>query len=768
MTDIKFAAYGYPDPTQDATTGRWTVEQPDSVSGGDWGSFRIEAGATWSVGTAQGTAVIDTRGTDITTINDRPVTITSLSYGEPYGELTGSLDLPIAPFDDPAAIGVYPGGNIDIWRVLPAAEAVIAGTAEVPYWHGIVASLETADSAGITNAVSVQLMGALYGEASVRQHQPLMLDTSNDAGTWIGMALDFELYTRPFTPFSRFTFSSETTSIPLRYRGSRGQSTIDYLDEVLALAQNATAQWTISRAYQTLGGRTYPRARHYYVRAKGSSQATAPQQNTVVLGGYGVAVSLSTDVTTAENVIYGEGVHPVDSSDLSGSRWRNAAYPLLTTAAPANPSRAGTASTYPITIGDEDADFTADVVTQLTSQLRVSGWPDVVISSTFGTATSEAITYLKEDIGWANTTGNIGGTAEWAMVWGEGGTGFTDLESGFFQPLAWDTATQKYLYTADGDVSGTNPDYDPAVLRVERIIAYGDGVKKSRARTNARRIVHGTTAPTIGTITLTSDPTDEDGTGRSRLDIREGGWIQVTGLAGGTYQQFYIASVQQAPESDGFPTTLTVSTEPYDLLDLSTRIERNRAAKTDAAKSFYSQRTADVRPFRSAVGWDSEAGSGILAPFSAAGSAWEVKPFIGAQYGSIAALAVDAGTAVPFCFAVFGGSVSSAALGSAIPNPLGTVSGNYPSHWQHPDNADFLESVGFIEAWGSEGEAAGFYPGAQSAAGTPASSATGVLEDAGSWTFASLEPPYLWAAIWPQMAGTATGVSVAMRIVVEE
>lgn len=768
MNTIRYSSYGYPDPAQDPITGRWEVGAPTSTYDGEWGTFRIEAGATWSVGTAAGTATKLTAGTDITTINGAPTVITSLSYGEPYGELTGSLDLPIAPFDDPSAIGVYPGGNIDIWRVLPAAEAATAGTAEVPYWHGIVASLEYADGPGIVNAVSVQLMGALYGEASVRQHQPLMLDDDKDAGTWVGMALDYELYTRPFTPFSRFTFESDATDIRLRYRGSRGQTTIDYLDEVLALAQDTTAQWTISRAYQTLGGLTYPRARHYYLRPKSETMAGAVQQNTVVMGGYGVAVSLSKDATTADKVIYGEGVHPVDASDLSGSRWRNSVYPLLTTAAPAYPDRIS-GSDYPLVVGDEDADFTAAVITQLTAQLRVSGWPDVVISSTFGSATANAITALKEDIGWANTDGEIESNGMWDVVWGDGGTGRTDYESGWFKPLAVDLAVNKYLYTGDGDVVEPSPFYDPNVLRVERIISYGDGVKKSQARKNARRLVNGTASyvvgaaiPLIGTITLTSDPTTEVPSGRSRLDIREGGWIQVTGLYSDT--QFYISGVTHSPEA--FTTTLTVSQVPYDLLDLSTRLERNRSAKSDPARSFYSQRTETVRPFRSAVGWDSEAGSGILSAKACGSATWTVGTVVGGQYGSIGALAIDYSTATGYCFAVFGGTPSAANLNSLIPDPLGTVTDDYPTWWQHPDNIATLGSYGFVEAWGSLGEAAGYYPGAESiGTASLAGTATGALEDAGSWTFASLQPPYLTWAMWPRAAGTVSG---AMRIVVDE
>ena len=239
-----------------------------------------------------------------------------------------------------------------------------------------------------------------------------------------------------------------------------------------------------------------------------------------------------------------------------------------------------------------------------------------------------------------------------------------------------------------------------------------------------------------------------------------------------TYSDYYVAAVDIAPESDGLPVTLTVTTRPDDLLSLSAKIERNRLAKSDPARSFYSQRTSNVRPWRSAVGWDAESGAGLFKgtrSFAAAGSAWTVHRILGAQYGTIAALRVDTSPDVPYCFAVFGGSVAGTTLASYIPSPLGSVTGDYPSHWQHPSNTAWLESVGFIESWGSFGEAAGYYPGAQSigtAAGS-AGSVTGALEDAGAWTFASLEPPFLWVACWPDTSGTVT-VSGAMRIVVDE
>jgi hypothetical protein len=115
---------------------------------------------------------------------------------------------------------------------------------------------------------------------------------------------------------------------------------------------------------------------------------------------------------------------------------------------------------------------------------------------------------------------------------------------------------------------------------------------------------------------------------------------------------------------------------------------------------------------------------------------------------------------------VFGGSVAGTTLDALIAAPLGSVTDDYPSWWQHPSNISTLATYGFVESWGSLGEAAGYYPGAESiGAGTAAGSATGALEDAGSWTFASLQPPYLTWAMWPRAAGTVSGT---MRIIVDE
>lgn len=765
---IRYTAWQYAPATQNAD-GTWTPPQPTTVAEGEWGSLRIEVGATWDCyGTAWAAAgsvaVKLTDGVDVTTISGVPTLIDSLSWAEPYGETTGLVTVPrLTPWDDPGAVAIEAGANVDIWRVLPANLAQAAGTAELPYWHGHIESVEMADGHGIATGLSLNLAGALYGECRVRAHQPFFLDQAQDANTWISRAIRPLSYARALPPFERFSFIGAETGIELRCRGSRGQSVIDYLDEVLALAKDDdNGTWTISRAFTTYGTLgAYPRARCYTLRQKDADYSGTVQTNSVTAGGYGVAYSLSIDVTESPTAIYGEGVHPVDSSELSGSRWRNAVYPALTGTPLPYPDRL-VGSDYPLATGDTDADFTAPVITQLQGQLRAGGWPDVRITGVFDADTVTALNELYLSQGEAQD-GEVASDDDWDLVFGTG-TGTTD-GVGFFLPLA--DENPYYRYAADGDVIEVNPSYAPSLLRVDETIAYGEGVTKNRARKNAKRLIWDGMSDSFGTITLTSDPIDENATARSRMDIREGGWIVVEGVTDGVY---YIAGVTVQPESEALPVTLTVSTRADDLLALSTKIERNRAAKSDPARSFYSQRLASVRPFRSAVGWDAESGAGLIRSFSAAGSAWEVQRIVGAQYGQVGSLRIDVDPPSPYCFAVFGGSVAGTALDALIPNPLAALGTADPatSWWDHPDNVVQLAEWGFVEAWGSEGEAAGFYPGAQSnGTASAAGTATGRLEDAGSWSFASLDPPWLWVAAWVDTAGTAT-VSGQMRIIIEE
>lgn len=733
-------SYVYPAPTLDALdlpSPGWTWS---SRTVEEWGTFRIEAGATWGFDIdSHIVKLVD--GTDVTTVNDVATLINELNYAEPYGETTGMLTFPGLTIYSYAPWMEF-GTNIDIYRVLPPALARAQGRAEVPYWHGFVASTQIADGDGVKDAVSVHLFGALFGEASLRAHQPLMLDSELNIGSAINQHLNPASYGRPL-PLYRFEFIAAKmydgggNEITTRRRGSRGTRVIDHCDELLGIAQQDNIQYTISRAYDT---QNTPQARLYYIRRKSESVSSAIEVSTIMAGGHGVKLDFSIDGTESANAVYGEGLAP------NGSRWRNIKYPMLVNEAPAYPG--------PMKYGDTDAMFAYDAVTALQYQLRAGGWPNVQINGIFDADTVTALSALQRDLG-RRVDGDIDSEAEWLRVWSHT-TGFTDLSSAYALPIAVVNAAEPYTYSADGSVVGANDSYDGRI-RVERTISYGEGVTKDRAMKHARRIVNqSANDKIIGTITLTSDPVE-----RSRYSLREGSFIRVQGMFGNAGRDFYIAGISHKID-DGESedaTILTVSEYPFDLLDLSTRIARDREANTDPAKAFFALRARPQRPFRDVLGWDEESGAGAISPRTVT-AGWNIIRFVGAQRGTVAAIKANCSTS-RFALALFGTSVTKSQVAAVVPDPLAEDTTLY-GWWSRPAVQDDLTDLGFIEAWGEFGEAAGYWPGRESAD----HAVTGKMRDELSWNFVSAEPPFLWLAVYIP-SGSAT-FSATMRVVIEE
>lgn len=702
----------------------------------DWGTLRIEAGATWQQA-VDGTMTKVLNGVDITTVNDHATLISFLDFGEPYGELRGSLSFPgLTPWS--WAPWLEFGTNIDVWRVLPLPLQIQYGRTEVPYWHGFVAAPTLNDAHGATEAFTVDLWGALFGECSLRDHQPVLTSAEVDCGTAIARDLYPDDYSRPFAPY-RFQFIAATTNIDTAERGSRGMKVIDYVDSILAIAQEDDVQWTVSRAFDETN---FPRARTYYLRPKSESLVGAIDTFTVTLGMDGVEVNLSQEGSETPNTIYGEGVAP------SGERWRNSVWPMLTDAedTPAYPG--------PMQLGDTDLDFSYDAVTALQSRLRAGGWPDVEITGVFDADTVTALEAQQTAAG-RPVDGEINGAADWNSVF-ETGSGWTDVSSGFFLPLGAVSAAQPYLFASNGDVRDTNPDYDGR-LQVDRTVSFPQGTRKSRAKKWAKRAANqGSIAPWVGKVTLRTDPQEAH-----RFGIREGGFLRLNGPKGNVGMDLYIAGVKHGIEEDGSPTTLTVSERPFDLLDLSERIARNEeAASADLAKSYRALRTRPQRAFRDAVGWDRESGAGQISPRSLS-AGWNVIRFVGAERGQIQAIkATTSGPAQKFALALFGKPITAAQVAGLVADPLAEEPDAY-GWWNVPAIQSDLDDYWFIEAWGEFEQAAGYWPGRES----DDHAVTGKMVDALSWTFVSGDAPFLWLAVWMPASGM---FKADMRIVIEE
>ena len=727
------ASCTYATPTQNPN-GTWRLVST-GVTTGPVGSFRIEIGAVWDF--TGDIPVVDTAGIDITTINGVRTQIQWMTFTEPYGEMDAAIALPrVALFDAPAWL--QPGANIDIYRVLPPTEALLLGVYEVPHWHGFVAN----DPLAQDNR-SLACMGALFGEITARAHQPVMRSAARDIGTVLGHALAPQDYARPFNRY-RFMFESATTGINVRVRGSRGQHVVDHVDEVLALAQDDTSQWTISRAFDV---HDIPQARKYYLRRKGIAHDSTPiQANTLTVGGWGVKTSLSRDLLAAPNAVYGEGTTPIDDAGRGGDRWRNAKFPALFPAKPAYPSRVS-GPTYPVAAGDEDSDFTADVVTQLQYALRAAAMPDTEITGVFDADTTSGLRELQRQAG-ITVTGTVADAAGWDAVFATSAL-VSDIDSGYFRPLSEVTESAQYRYAANGAVLGANDSGPTAYdgrLRIEQTISHGD-VSKGDAITWSRRLAQQANDGPVraGQIVLTSDPVQ-----RSRFLFREGSWARVDGLDGGGTLGMYVASVRQEPDSPGLPVQLTVAAKAWDLLSLAARLDRDRDAATDPARSFFSQRMRKDRPFRDAVGWDRESGAGIIREFSHPGGEWVITRFTAGQVGRILGISARTSDPTEFAVALFAKAVTAAEVAGVVADPLVDVP-DYGSPFLDPANDADLNALGFLEVWGSADEPCGYSPGSL-ARSSPLS---GRLVDAASWDFVSFDPPYLWAAWWCVDAATA-------------
>lgn len=716
--DIYRVSQVYDPPTVD--DGRPVDWAPVSETTEVWGSLRIELGAVWGFDGITGAPELVTAGTDVTTFGnpDARTRITNLSFAEPFGETVGSINFPgITPFLDITAMTYLAvGQNVDVYRVLPAwMEPLVP---EVSYWHGFIASHEDSTDGGLT----LHLAGALFGEAGLRMHHPWMLDSELDCGSAISRILRPGAYARPYPSF-RFRFTSDTTTITTRKRGSRGQSALDAVTEFLSMAQDASTQWTVSRAFDVDDN---PIPRDYYLRPKSQVQT-----NYTSVGIPGVVHQLADDLTSSPTAIYGEGVA------RDGERWRNAAYPNLDPRTP---------PTFPGVLEylDEDPIYGAEWILRTQAVMRADGVVDVRLTGIYDLEMVDGVAAVQEDAG-LTVDGETIDSDTWDAIWTTSGTGTTDLNSGYFQPLA--DSNPQYDFYADGSIKGDNASFDPDIMRVEQTLSYGENVSKGKARTNARRLIRreGLFGGYAGTITFDGVSPAE----MCAMDIREGGMIQLREFRGRTNvdNEFHVAGVTVQPEAR--TVTLAVDQKPYDLLALSEKIARNREANADPAKALFNMRSRSSKAWKDAVGWDAESGAGIVPPVDLV-AGYNVIKLIGAQYGIVQAIKCrTTSPASRFALALFGKEVTTTDLDGLVADPLAEEPDLY-GWWSKPAIQDSLTDFGFIEAWGEFGEACGYWPGRES----DDHAVTGKCRDPLNWTFASDEPPWLWLAVWATEACT--------------
>ena len=307
-------------------------------------------------------------------------------------------------------------------------------------------------------------------------------------------------------------------------------------------------------------------------------------------------------------------------------------------------------------------------------------------------------------------------------------------------PLAADTRTQFYLYNADGSKAGTNPDWDGQVIIYADDVDFGSGVTLAEGIQSAQQILEreGTSSLT-GRITLDADPREG-----SRLLIAPGDKITLVGYEHAD-RVLHIAAVER--DWINLTVTLEVDERSRDAMTVAQIRERDREARRDPARRAGDPNRRSRLDMDQVVPFDGDAGAGILGATSLPGGAWKVIPVPVSEVGRVARVDFQTSSPSKFCVAFFGLPVSVAHLNSLVGNPLASTD-------PFKANREVLEDVyGWIEAHGSQGQAAGYYPGLESD-GDPL---TGRLVDTGGFEYTSHKPPWVWVAFYAQSSCSVQG-----------
>lgn len=678
-------------PTPTLVAGRPVQPWTPTTTESDWGQFQVVFA-----------------GVDATWFRGFQAQIESYELQEPFGCGPARITLPGITPHDPVGTGdtsfLIGGYTVDILK---------AG-ASVPLWSGFIGNQVgeyRQDGAGYT----VECIGELWMADTV-SHQPRTYLPATDIGTLVPVALNL-------VPHRRVNgITGVTTGIKSSQRGSSDSSVAAYCQELLAASttDDGSNQWTVAR---TAAARTYA------MTLKDRSTISWTLQT----GQPGIEVRLNLDSSTAVNRIYGRGVR------TDGYAWAGWVYPSTgLAAAPSYPY--GSPSTT-IGIGDTDAGTVSGTgVSDWQRRANETGIATVKVDGKFDAADAAAAKKVQAAKGL--TVDGVVGPQTWAASFDVGSSG-TDLNAAYRAPLAALSSVTPLLTQADGSFGGANTSDNRSIMVVDRDEDFGDGITKAEAIRSAKaELVRTSTPGWVGEIVLKVSPAEIP-----MWEIREGTNGTLKGWTGRDVT-LHVAKVHAVPPqgTDSGTVTLTVDEHARDLMTLGSILRRDKdAAKNPAMLPPRRMRRSQLRA-DSVVEFDGESSGGIIPRHALFGGLWTVIRVPVSQAGKVAqVLAQTTGPASPFVLAFFGDAVTPADLVRYVgANPLAERGDGYgPFDW----SADKLATLGFIEAIGGPGQAAGYDPGYQTSPHNGATTpVTGKLISTGSWTYRSARPPWLWVA----------------------
>lgn len=628
---------------------------------------------------------------------------------EPFGCGPARVTLPGITPHDQVGVGdtnfLIGGYTVDILK---------AGST-VPLWSGFIGNQVgeyRQDGAGYT----VECIGELW-MADVVSHQPRTYLPPTDIGTLVPVALNQ-------VPHRRVNgITGVTTGIKSAQRGSSDSSVIAYCQELLAAStvDNGSNQWTIARTGA---------ARTYSMRLKDRTTVTWTLQT----GQPGIEVRLNLDSSTAVNRIYGRGVR------TDGYAWAGWVYP--STGLAAAPSYPYPSPSTTIGIGDTDAGTLSGTgVSDWQRRVNETGIATVKVDGKYDATDAAAAKLVQRAKGL--TIDGVVGPQTWAASFDVGANG-VDLNAAYRAPLAQLASVTPLLTQADGSFGGANPSDNRSIIVVDRDEDFGDGISKAEAIRSAKaELVRTSTPGWVGEIVLRVSPPEI-----AMWDIREGTNGVLKGWTGRDVT-LHVAQVRTTPPrgTDPGSVTLTVDEHARDLMTLGSILRRDKDAQKNPAmlpprRMRRSQLRAD-----SVVEYDGESSGGVIPRLALYAGLWTVIRIPVSQAGKVAQVVAQTTPEAPFCLAFFGDAVTPADLVRNVgANPLAERGDGFgPFDWA----ADKLATLGFIEAIGGPGQAAGYDPGYETSPHTGLSTPlTGKLISTGSWTYRSARPPWLWVAVF--------------------
>lgn len=484
-------------------------------------------------------------------------------------------------------------------------------------------------------------------------------------------------------------------------------------------------------------------------------------------GQIGVAHALKRDLTMAPNVIYGEGIWPVQSQRDDNTieylnQWRNSIYPQMTPGDP--PLYPGT----PLRVGTTSA-----AVEQWQAQMILNGYTTIVANGTFdqNCANQAALVQiacgLTEQLpisaGGSGLGPGVVGPQTWLATFNVGSSLASTLPA-FFAPLAADPTVLPWQTNADGSIptpAVRNKYQDFRFRRVERYENFGNYMPKTQGIAFAQtELVQQKAATWTGTLTIKVDAPE-----RHRFEMRAGMNILYKNFtaAGG---DILLHCSRVAVDPSSMTVTATVDSAFRDALYVDQIMDRNKSLTDPDKRTLQTTRQSYVT-WDTTAAVDVENGGGRIPPHQIAAKTWNVYRIPLGKQGTIVHSEFrctevgDANAGLAFSVGIFSAPITpiqlaqmGAPLFQGFPGPFYNGGVPDPTTPMSPlitntagDNPwdDVNDATGLFVAWGGPDQAAGYYPDDQSDSG---SVPTGDMIDDSSLTYYASSPPWVYIAEW--------------------